>query len=345
MDTALEMLGEIGPAGGSLNSAPIPDTVSFSNPFFTFCEDITFEHRDGDEHPVMVVPMSEQSISMHFPGVIRELSLKENDSDYIMLDVIAKSLDFVCMLSVGDPVPSEITNGKASWNILERHRQTARHRLMLKLISWITGTDEQVNDPRELAALMEKPENKNIVDEAFISIAEALGYNKDQKEEVVSLVELLAEELSYIEALRETYFEIKSIQPILKELISAARFDDFMRDNANSVNRLIAQATQEYAQEFLQLDAQTGEIIAVLKNVKSQVQFIRQMRDDLARRLLAWNGLERKWRYLNKKNRGAVDGVLMETYRFLALRFLPAVNWKLVTQTLDEHAKETEAVW
>lgn len=339
------MLTELGVNGSKRGAVPVPDSVSFSNPFFTFCEDITFEHRDGDDHPVMVVPMAEQAISMHFPGVIRELSLKEDDSDYVMLDIIAQSLDFVCMLRVGDPIPSEITNGQASWKILERHRVTARHRLMLKLISWITGTDEQTSDPKELAVLMEKPENKNIVDEAFISIAEALGYEKDQKEEVVSLVELLAEELSYIEALREIYHEIKSIQPILKDLTAAARFDDFMRDNANSVTRLIGEATREYAQEFLQLDAQTGEIIAVLKNVKSQIQFIRQMRDGLARRLLAWDGLERKWRDLNKKNRSAVDEVLVETYRFLALRFLPAVNWKLVTQALDEHANETEAVW
>jgi len=345
MDTAHNIPDEI--PDHSWVSTPSTDVkvIAFSNPFFTFSDDITFEHRDSDEHPVMLVPMADQAIAMHFPGVIRELSLNEDDSDYIMLDLISQSLDFVCVLRVGDPIPSEITCGKASWNILERHRITARQRLMLKLLSWINGTDEQVSNPQELAAIMNDPDNKKKIDEAFFAIAESLGYRKDEKAKVVSLVEMLADELSYIEALRELYTGVKSILPTLNEITKSSKYDNFSRECSQSVKRLLIQALQEYGQEFLQLDAQTGEIIAVLKNVKSQVEFIRQMRDDLARRLLAWEGIERKWRTLSKKNQNAVEEALIETYRFLALRFLPAVNWKLVSQALNDQTKKTESVW
>lgn len=345
MDTGLETLTESDDSTSGTSDMPVPETVEFKNPFFTFTEGITFERRDGEEDPVMIVPMTDQSISMHFPGVIRELQLKKDDSDYVMLEAIAKSLEFVCALRIGDPIPSEIVNGKASWRILEKHRITAKHRLTMQLVSWLSGSEELITDPAELARTMNDPEVKQKVDESFVSVAEALGYGPDQKEEVVSLVEMFSEELAYIEALREVFLEIKGIRATMKELIKLSKFDESSRESAQSVYRLLEKAVQEYAYEFLQIDAQTGEIISVLKNAKSQILFIRKVRDDLARRLLAWDDLERKWRKLDNKNRKAIEEVTMETYRFLALRFLPAVNWKLVTQSLDEKAKSSESVW
>ncbi len=345
MDTGLETLTELDDTGSSNRDVPPPEVVEFKNPFFTFTDGIVFECRDGDEDPVMVVPMTDQSISMHFPGVIRELQLKRDDADYIMLETIAKSLEFVCALRIGDAIPSEILNGKASWRILEKHRITARHRLTMQLVSWLSGSEELITDPAELAQTMNDPDVKKKVDEAFVSVAGALGYQPDQKEEVVSLVEMFSEELAYIEALRETFIEIKGVRGTVKELIKSSKFDETNRESAQSVFRLLEKAVQEYAYEFLQIDAQTGEIISVLKNAKSQILFIRKVRDDLARRLLAWEDLIGKWRKLDKKNRRAIEEVTMETYRFLALRFLPAVNWKLVTQSLDEKAESSESVW
>ena len=345
MDTGFENLQELDESTSSDRDLPLPETVEFNNPFFTFTDGIVFERRDGDEDPVMVVPMTDQSISMHFPGVIRELQLKRDDADYVMLETIAKSLEFVCALRIGDAIPSEILNGKASWRILDKHRITARHRLTMQLVSWLSGSEELITDPAELARTMDAPDVKQKVDEAFVSVAETLGYQSDQKEEVVSLVEMFSEELAYIEALREVFIEIRGIRATVKELIKSSKFDETSRESAQSVYRLLEKAVQEYAYEFQQIDAQTGEIISVLKNAKSQILFIRKVRDDLARRLLAWEDLERKWCKLDRKNRRQIEEVTMETYRFLALRFLPAVNWKLVTQSLDEKAENSESVW
>lgn len=345
MDTGLDPLADLDEASSGENQKPLPETVSFNNPFFTFTDGITFETREGDEDPVMVVPMTDQSISMHFPGVIRELQLKRDDDDYVMLETIAKSLEFVCALRMGDPIPSEILCGKASWRIMEKHRMIARHRLTMQLVSWLSGSEELITDPEELIRQMNDPETKKKVDDAFVSVAEALGYSKGDKEKVVSLVETFADELAYIEALREVFNEVRRIRATVDELIKGSKYDESSRESAQSVFRLLQQATQSYSYEFLQIDAQTGEIISVLKNANSQILFIRKVRDDLARRLLAWDELERKWRKLDKKNRKAIEEVTMETYRFLALRFLPAVNWKLVTQSLDEKSSSSESVW
>lgn len=345
MDTGFDIPQDIDDSQSEVTTVPTPDSVEFKNPFFTFTEGITFERRDGDDDPVMVVPMSDQSISMHFPGVIRELQLKRTDHDHVMLDTITKSLDYVCVLRMGDPIPSEIVNGEASWRILEKHRVTARQRLTLQLVSWLSGSEELITDPNELTEAMNSPEIKQKVDEAFASVAEALGFAANQKEEVVSLVETFAEELAYIEALREVFNEVRTIKSTVHELIKGSKYHESSRDSAQSAYRLLQQAVQSYAEEFLQIDAQTGEIISVLKNAKSQILFIRKVRDELARRLLAWEDLERKWRKLDKKNRKAIEEATMETYRFLALRFLPAVNWKLVTQSLDEKENNSESVW
>jgi len=261
------------------------------------------------------------------------------------LDTIAKSLEYVCALRIGDDVPSEVLSGEASWTIFNRHRQTARHRLTLQLVSWLGGSEKIITDPDALTQAMNDPDVKKRVDEAFASVAQALGYPEDQKEEVVSLVETLAEELAYIEALREIYLEVRAVRTTVNELIKTSKFDGATRESAHSVSRLLRQALQTYADEFLQIDAQTGEIIAVLKNAKSQIIFIRQIRDDLARRLLAWKKLERRWRDLDRKNRREIEDVTLDTYRFLAQRFLPAVNWKLVTQSLDEKTNNSESVW
>ena len=46
---------------------------------------------------------------------------------------------------------------------------------------------------------------------------------------------------------------------------------------------------------FTQADAQTGEILAVLRNIGPQTKFIREMRDELHNRLMLWDEMINPW--------------------------------------------------
>jgi hypothetical protein len=113
-----------------------------------------------------------------------------------------------------------------------------------------------------------------------------------------------------------------------------------------AVLRLIGVPIADYRNVIEQIDAQTGEIVAVLKNIDAQIAFIREARDDLHRRLMAWQELVGKWTEINMKKSHEVELLLEETYHFLAMRFLEGDTWTLMSQLGGGKTKKSsEVLW
>jgi hypothetical protein len=98
------------------------------------------------------------------------------------------------------------------------------------------------------------------------------------------------------------------------------------------VRRLSLVGLHRIGSRFEEVDAQTGEVLAALRNLESQRTFIRSNRDWLYRTLRAWQPLLVEWGGLGSIFDEHVRTALENAYRFLAPRFMPVTEWAAVTQ-------------
>lgn len=323
---------------------PVPKVISFEHPFFTAVEGTYFRLIDEADTPVMVTPLETGPVDLKFASVKRELELKDDDPDWIMLQFVGEALRYVKGIRVGDPLPSELHSGEPSWDVTERHRRIAQSRISMQLVTWMSGDEEVVTDADRLTRIADDPTMKEKINEAFGAAAEKLGLGRDKREEVVNLVGSLAEELASIEALRERFVRITIVEDRIAELSKIYESELSSMETIVAVTRLNAIAMEGFRDTFEKLDAQTGEIMAVLKNMGQQVKFIRQQRDDLHRRLWAWDGICANWEQTPARRGADAERMIQETYRFLAQRFLPQKEWELFTKAYAG-SKSSETVW
>ena len=323
------------------------ETVTFDNKVFSRMDGAYFRKSEQTGDPVLVVNLGGEEVALPFKGMAREFGIEPASHDDKMLHMIAESLDFVKYLLIGDAIPKEILTGEASWDVSGEHRRIAYQRLSMQLVTWMTGGDEmQVTDPEQLLQIAEDPATKEKISQAFSAAAKSLGYGDDQREMVIERIEELAEEIAFIETLREKYRDIVMMDEKLKKLKVLFGRERSVQDLITPVSRLVVIARDEFELKFDEIDAQTGEIIGVLKNLEAQKIYIRESRDEIYKRLMAWDELLASWRKEEVSKSKSVIELIRETYRLLAPRFMRADEWKLSAHLHDKPASDsTEVVW
>ncbi len=304
--------------------------VSFEHPFFTRMKDGVFHIHQQTGEPVMAVQISNNEALLPFPGLKREFSLGKEDC--AMLDLLAEGLKFVSGLRIGDALPKEILTGEATWELSPRHMVIAHQRISMQLVNWLTGVEDLITDPEALMQLADDPATKKKVNEAFGEAAERLGIGRDNKQEMIKYVEKLSHELAYVEALRDKFNEIESIDRKVRDLRKLYIRERTVVQTIDQVVKLLTIALDDFSKRFLELDAQTGEILAVLKNLENQVLFIREKRDELHIRLMAWDDLIKEWKSIEVCVSYHVHNSITRVYQFLAPRFMKVDDWVLMTK-------------
>ncbi len=323
-------------------------TVSFLSPFFAKLQMAYFRFTENTEEPVLMVEYGDQEVALTFPGIRRELSLSDDDHDGRMLTMVAKGLKFVSSLAIGDPIPSEILTGKPSWDLTPQHAQVAYQRLALKLMAWMTGsaaeTSTAVHVGDDILKQAQDPDVRKKIAAAFDEAAVALGLGHERREEVVGFLETLAQELGYIEALRDRFGRIVKVGRRLKEYHDLGRKAGGQRvaDVIEQAAKLIRPAVDQYVQLFKETDALTNDIMAVLRDLDGHIASIREKRDEIHQRLIPWNDLLDAWEKVKGNDiSGDVVQVSARTVRMLAPRFMPAKEW--VLRVKQEQAKKVKA--
>lgn len=306
--------------------------IVFRHPFFTKLANVHFRLSGPDNEPVMVAPFNETEVLLPFGGIKRELQLPDDDPDAKMLDLLAQSLKYVKGLQMGDPVPREVLTREASWALSERHVTIAYQRIGLQLANWMAGGGDVVSDPEQLLQLAEDPKIKKLINEAFGEAAESLGLGRDRKEEVIHHVKTLAHELAYIEALRDRFRHILMMEDKVVQFRHLFGRERSVWEIADQLARLMARAIADFRNQFEEIDAQTGEIIAVLKNLDNQIAYIRDRRDDLHIRLMAWDDILQEWDRVTVKLGPDKPDLLRRAYKFLAPRYMMVSEWVLMTK-------------
>jgi hypothetical protein len=210
----------------------------------------------------------------------------------------------------------------------------AKARLQWQLVAWLnsgTGGETPNLDAEALLQIADDPARRQQVQEAFAKAAEALGL--PSREAVIRLVEELAQELAYIEALRDRLLRrVETMADKLNHMAQAYRGDGSHLETLTQVRRLTLSALQQIDHRFDELDAQTGEVMAALRNADSQRVFIRSNRDWLYRAQRAWQPLLSEWEVAGIGFDEGILSLLSRSYQFLAPRFMPVTEWASLTR-------------
>lgn len=306
--------------------------VTFEHAFFNKLEDAFFQRSDMTGEPVMVIKFAKNEVSLPFKGIRKEFGLAEDGADSKMLDQVAIALKFVKGVRIGDQLPKEMFSREASWQLSQRHVTIAYQRISVQLVNWMTGGQNLITDPEELLQLAADPQIKKTVNKAFGEAAEKLGLGRDHKEEVIQHVQSLAQELAYIEALRDRLRKIEMMEEKIQGLRRLYGRERSVLEVADQVARLGERALQDFEEQFLEVDAQTGEILSVLRNLDSQIAYIRDKRDDIHARLMAWDDILTEWELVQVKVGPEKPELLRRAYHFLAPRFMMVNEWVLMTK-------------
>lgn len=314
---------------------PKDGTIQFQHAFFKRVDDIYFRLDETSKEPAAIVRLGDETVSLPLDGIRREFTLS-GTPDGDMLSLLGKGLKYVKALRIGDPIPPEITTRKASWEPEPRHRQIAYHRLAMQLLGWLSHDEHIITDPEELLQVAGDPTFRKKVNGAFAEAAEHLGLGRENKEQVVSYISDLAEELSYIEALRDQFKHMREMDEKIQVLRRLYGSERSALEVADPVARLMERALDDFRLQFEQADAQTGEIMAVLKNIDLQKTYIQDMRDELHIRIMAWEEILDDWHLQPaRKSQNALD-LLHKTYRFLAPRYMPVDEWAMMTKLREQ---------
>jgi hypothetical protein len=320
-------------------------TVNFSIKFFTAVEGSYFRKSNETEEPVFVLNLGGEGMLLPFQGIRREFDIEEKLADDLMLEMVASGLDYVKVLMPGDDLPKELLTGEASWEISDDHRKIAQQRLSMQLVSWVSGDENLITDPQQLLQIADDPSVKEKVSNAFEEAAKAIGLEAGEGDKVIDLIEELAEELAYIETLRDQFRGVISMEEKSKQLRRVGAKHRSILDSAESVAKLVSIAVNEFGEKFDMADGQTGEIIAVLKNITAQKEYIRGTRNSVYRRLVAWDSLLRAWEEESGEYTATIPDLLRETYRFLAPRYMQTDDWLLTAQSQAQEKPAVEQVW
>lgn len=282
----------------------------------------------GQRDPAFHVLLGDLQVSLSLDTIRHEFNIKADSVDAELLGVVERSLRFVKEIRPNDSIPREILDGSASWSVEERHRMIAKGRLSLQLASWLAGEESIVSDMTALEQLVEDPATKQRIEQAFGDVAEKLGMGRERKQEVVDRIDDLARELSYIEALRERYGEVRAIIEKLNALVRAYRGDRTTTQEISRVRTLLMRPQQEFDSLFTQCDAMTGEILSVLKKYEPTVEFIRNMRDELHSKLMLWDDIIETWKPVEAVKGEVQEKAIKDMYRFVAQNFPQRQDWK-----------------
>lgn len=316
-----------------------PDVIGFDHKFFQSFDELYFRITDSGE-AVAVLKLANNDAILAFDGIKREFMLAEDSRDAQMLNRVAEGLLYVRGLRIGEKLPKEILTREASWDPTERHRRIARQRLTMQLVTWLTGDEHIFTSAEELAQLAEDPQVKKNINLAFAEAAEEIGLGRERREEVVLYIEQLAKELSYIEHERDVYVEIRKVDEKVQGLRRLYSSDRGMIETTDQVARLSQRALKVIGDYFEQVDAQTGEILAMLKNIENQVGYIRGVRDELHRRLLPWEDIIPVWKTVFIVRSEDNIARIRDIYQFLAPRFMQVNDWVLMTRRGVETKKK-----
>ena len=289
--------------------------------------DARFELNGRERGPVMRVQIGDLDAVIPIDDVASEFGIVPDSSDGKLLVTVANSLKYVKDIRPGDSIPSELLDGSASWRVEEHHRELAKNRLMIQVATWLMGDESVVLDVAELRRMSTDGEMQHRIRDGVAKIAETLGLGVDRRDEVLDMIDRFARELCYIEGLRDRYNAARGIATKLNRVGKLYKDDKHFYEEIRRAGILLRPAISGFSGLFDQVDAQTGEIVSVLKTYDAMVKYVREIRDELHQRLIIWDEIIGIWDINTEKRNDRIRDSVRDTYRFVAFHFPQTQDW------------------
>ena len=289
--------------------------------------DARFELSGRERGPVLRVKLGELEAVVPIDDVTSEFGIKPDSTDGRLLVQVGQALRFVKDIRPGDSIPSELLDGTASWRVHEHHREIAKNRLMIQVATWLGGEESIVLDLRELRRMAVDASVQERVRDGVTRLADALGLGVDRRDEVLDMIDRFARELCYIEALRDRYSLAAGIVDKLLKVERLYRDEKHLAEEVRRARILMRPAVQSFTGLFDQVDAQTAEIVGVLKSYDAMVKFVREMRDALHQRLVVWEDIIPVWEIDLRHRNETIREAVRATYRFVSFNFPQTHDW------------------
>ena len=304
----------------------VPDICHLRHPSFAALRAPVFRRSSNDGVPVLITSLGEREAALTLPAVQRLLGIVDDSADGRMLASIAQALDYVTELRPGDPLPAEVGSGAASWEVTPAHLRRAILRLRLGLLIGFSERNTAPLDDAALERAVADPALRRQIQGAFASAAHALGLA--DAEAVIPLLAALAQELAFIEALRERL--LSRLQAAVRTIDDAShgwRGDEYHMDMLIQVRRLLAAALTQIAARFAVLAACCEPVIEMLRAIEAHRAMIRSSRDWLYRTQRAFEPILADWDVAPPHINACFWPRVILTYRFLAPRFMVSQKW------------------
>ena len=315
---------------------------------FSSVGSVVFRRATTDGLPVMVMSLGDCQAAVPLRALQHQLAIADESDDGRMLELIARSLEYVNGLHLGDRLPNEVIDGTASWEPDASHRAIALNRLRAALLAWLEAADPAVSLRQNAGAMIDGDvQLRQRVQAAFDRAALALGL--PGRSAVVRMVEEMADELAYIEALRARLLQrAQAMAAKIARVAVGFRGDGWRHEAMMQVRRLSDAGLAQMMARFDEIDAQTSEVMDVLRNMESQRSYIRATRDWLYRTKQHWEPILQGWDAALPELDEAMWLLIGRTYNFLAPRFMPVQEWDVPTslrQTRRGPTATSNMVW
>lgn len=303
----------------------------FEHKVFTV-EGCRFVWSKSSDEPVMRFMLGKVQAEVALDKICVEFKIDPKSFDGQLIDMVAKGLKYVREIRPGDTIPNELIDGSASWRVDDRHFLIAKGRLTVQMVTWLTGGETVVSSPEQLEQVVEDPNTKTRVREAFKMIANKLSLTGNAEEQVETRIDALAKELSFIEALRERATKLHKVRTGLEDAHRIYKNERNLKEEIVRMQTLSLPPITDLEARFAQVDAQTGEILSMLAKFDKNITYIREMRDDLHQTLLPWDEVLEDWEGVPAEKSQAFEAVLKKTYQFLARNYSQAKHWRLAAR-------------
>ncbi len=323
---------DLTPTAAPESAAPLDDALRTpdDNRHFLFVHRVfaapgaVFKLDANTGEPVLALDLGNVKACLPFPALIKAFEIAPDSPDARQLDAVVKGLRHVRRIKPGDSIPAELLDGSASWKVEAHHVAAARGRLFAGLLAEL-GPRPNATTARDYAVLAENASLLPELAEGYKLLADKMGLDAKLAGDAEAIVDALAEEFAYIEALRERVAQKRALVETLGKMRDAYRRDRATLDQVARIVQLLARPVAAYERWLHLLDLKIADTIDAVLNMTQRIALAREVRDRLHAETMRWDDLLAFWNggVSARAQRARID----ETYRFAARHFPIASDW------------------
>lgn len=311
--------------------APVPGRERSTHFVFAhkvFAIENAFFAMTTDRQPAFHIDFGGLRAAVELRSLRRGFGIAEGTPDDDMLRVVERALRFVREIRPNDSIPSEVVDGTASWAAAPEHREVAQARLMLHLASWQSGAPASHLHRSQVRVLAANAAIAARVQEAAAEIGQQLDGVPDGAAFVLERIAAFARELSYIEAIRERFEGIRTVQLKAARLLALYKTERFLGESLTRIAALLKGPAEMIGQALTEADGHGADIVGLCRAYEQKTASVRAARDALFELHMLWEPVLAQWHELPVERSRVADDAIRTTFQFLARNYPQHVAWK-----------------